>query len=113
MSSYASPIAFYAADRRRKPSPEPDYGLWWRERDSDVPWRAAWVRDTGELYVCRSGPLSSGGGRVEVLARFEAREDLDEALAGWPERCGERGSLEWLRERARAWRAQTRRASAA
>ncbi len=97
---YDSLARFYNADERRMRSRELDVGLWWRE-DVDGPLhRAAWVSDTGELYLVRLGPAADGGGLVEVLARVEDRALLDGVLDGWRERCGEPRSLEWLRARA-------------
>ncbi len=97
---YRSLASFYRADERRIHSRELDVGLWWRE-DGDGPLhRAAWVSDTGELYLVRLGPAAEGGGSVEILGTVEDRERLETALDGWRERCGEPGSLSWLRERA-------------
>jgi hypothetical protein len=81
-------------------SKESDVGLWWRETVDGPLHRAAWVRDTGELYLARLGPVESGGGEVEVLAVVDDRERLDDVLDGWREQCGMPGSLSWLRERA-------------
>ncbi len=96
---YCSLGGFYGADPRRLPSRELDVGLWWRE-DADGPLhRAAWVSDTGELYLVRLGPLQEGGGEVEVLAIVAERERLESVLEGWREQCGGPRSLTWLRER--------------
>jgi hypothetical protein len=92
---------FYAADPRRRASRERDVGLWWRDAADGPLHRAAWVCDTGELYLVRLGPSEEGGGEVELLARVEDGERLERALAGWRERCGAPRSLSWLRERAR------------
>jgi hypothetical protein len=97
---YGSLASFYRADARRVESRELDIGLWWREGDSGCLHRAAWVSDTGELYLVRLGPDSAGGGRVEILATVPDRDRLEMILEGWRERCGEPGSLTWLRERA-------------
>ncbi|MEA2209455.1 MAG: hypothetical protein QOF54_1932 [Solirubrobacteraceae bacterium] len=98
---YGSLSSFYLADPRRVRSRERDIGLWWRE-DLDGPLhRAAWVTDTGELYLVRLGPADAGGGEVELLAVVADREQLERALTGWRERCGDRRSLAWLRTRAR------------
>lgn len=99
---YDSLQSFYAADQRRVQSRERDVGLWWRESADGPLHRAAWVRDTGELYLVRLGPPEQGGGRVEVLATMLEHEQLERALAGWRKRCGEPQSLVWLRERARS-----------
>jgi hypothetical protein len=97
---YRSLSNFYTGDPRRIHSRELDVGLWWRE-DPDSPLhRAAWIADTGELYLVRLGPAEQGGGQVEVLATVEDREQLESVLEGWREQCGEPRSLTWLRERA-------------
>ena len=99
---YDSLLSFYTADERRARSRERDVGLWWRESADGPLHRAAWVHDTGELYLVRLGPPEQGGGRVEVLAIVDERARLERALAGWRKRCGEPQSLPWLRERARS-----------
>ena len=97
---YPSLVAFYNAEPRRVSSREMDVGLCWRQ-DQDGPLhRAAWIQETGELYLVRSGPPAEGGGGVEVLASTATRERLDEVLGGWREQCGEPRSLQWLRARA-------------
>lgn len=96
---YRSLTSFYNADERRVRSREHDVGLWWREGVAGALHRAAWVSDTGELYLVRLGAASAGGGCVEVLARVESLESLEDVLEGWRERCGEPRSLQWLRER--------------
>jgi hypothetical protein len=109
---YDSLADFYTADESRISSRELDVGLWWRE-DADGPLhRAAWVKDTGELYLVRLGPDSAGGGWVEVLARVDQEALLERMLDGWRERCGEPNSLAWLRERARQLGGRTRRTPA-
>jgi len=99
---YPSLASFYAADARRIDSRELDVGLWWRQDANGPLHRAAWVTDTGELYLVRLGPSGEGGGAVEVLATVTQRERLERELAGWRERCGQPRSLGWLRERAAA-----------
>ena len=98
--SYPTLASFYTADESRVHSRELDVGLWWREQHDGPLHRAAWVMDTGELYLARLGPPGEGGGRVEVLARVHEREQLESVLEGWREHCGEPRSLGWLRERA-------------
>jgi hypothetical protein len=97
---YSSLPGFYAADTRRVRSRERDVGLWWRDDVGGPLHRAAWIAETGELYLVRLGPPDEGGGQVEVLAIVRDRDSLERALAGWRERCGERRSLGWLRARA-------------
>jgi hypothetical protein len=97
---YGSLASFYREDPCRVRSREVDVGLWWREERDGPLHRAAWVVDTGELYLVRLGPPEDGGGRVEVLASVFEREQLEIVLSGWREHCGEPRSLAWLRERA-------------
>jgi hypothetical protein len=97
---YRSLSNFYTADPRRIHSQELDVGLWWREGTSGPLHRAAWVKDTGELYLVRLGPAEDGGGAVEVLAMVEDRERMEHVLEGWRTQCGRPNSLSWLRERA-------------
>jgi hypothetical protein len=100
---YRSLSSFYMGDPRRIHSRELDVGLWWRE-DADGPLhRAAWVSETGELYLVRLGPSEEGGGEVEVLAIVDDRAWLESVLEGWRKQCGGPGSLRWLRERASPW----------
>lgn len=97
---YDSLKSFYAADPRRMRSRERDVGLWWRDDVGGALHRAAWIVETGELYLARLGPSAAGGGEVEVLATIADRERMERVLRGWRERCGERRSLGWLRARA-------------
>jgi hypothetical protein len=96
MQIHLSLGAFYAADRRRATSRERDVGLWWRARGPLAPtYRAAYVEATGELYVMQHEGMR-GGGRVQVLGRFDSFAELHRALAGWEDVCGEPGSIDWL-----------------
>jgi hypothetical protein len=98
---YRSLADFYNADARRLSSRELDIGLWWRDAADGPLHRAAWIDDTGELYLAHLGPAAQGGGAVEVLATVVERERLERMLLGWRERCGAPGSLTWLRTRVR------------
>jgi hypothetical protein len=98
--TYLSLAAFYAAHPRRRDSRERDVGLWWRSHRGPT-YRAAWVQDTGELYLFQHALTGPGSGSVHLVAgRFEAAE-LDRLLEGWRDRCGRPGSLEWLLETVR------------
>ena len=97
---YPTLVAFYRADPARLRSRERDVGLWWRSGKEGPMHRAAWVEETGELYLVRLGPAAEGGGAIEVIARVCDAEELERALSGWRERCGMPGSLQWLRARA-------------
>jgi hypothetical protein len=101
LRTYESLARFYGADPRRITSRERDIGLWWRDAVGSPLHRAAWISDTGELYLVRLGPADVGGGVVEVLAECDREEQLESVLDGWREQCGEPRSLTWLRARAR------------
>jgi hypothetical protein len=98
---YRTLANFYSADTRRVRSRELDVGLWWRDQPDGPLHRAAWISETGELYLVRLGSDADGGGAVEVLATVPDRERLESVLDGWRERCGEPASLAWLRGRAK------------
>jgi hypothetical protein len=95
-TTYLSLGAFYAADKRRDISREHDVGLWWLGDDWHAPrFRAAWVAQTGELYLMQhEGTV--GGGHIEVLGRFRSFAELHRRVRGWEDVCGESGSIDWL-----------------
>jgi hypothetical protein len=97
---YQSLSNFYSADNRRRASREQDVGLWWRVGAHGPLYRAAWVRETGELYVIRLGPLQDGQGEVVVLGRAQSRSELEGVLEGWQDACPRPDSMTWLRHRA-------------
>jgi hypothetical protein len=105
---YPTLSSFYLADQRRVVSREVDIGLWWRDGEEGALHRAAWIRDTGELYLVRLGPTDEGGGHVEVLATVTEERRLQRALEGWRDTCGQADSLAWLRARAAALRERAR-----
>jgi hypothetical protein len=93
--TYLSLGAFYASAPARRESRERDVGLFWRSRPGPT-FRAAWVRDTNELYLFQHALGGPGGGSVHLLAPRLSEEELDRRLAGWEDVCGQEGSLEWL-----------------
>jgi hypothetical protein len=93
--TYLSLGAFYASDPARRSSRERDVGLFWRSRQGPT-FRAAWVRDTGELYLFQHALGGPGGGSVHLCARTMDEAELEQRLAGWDAVCGREGSLEWL-----------------
>jgi hypothetical protein len=97
---YQSLSNFYQADVRRRSSREQDVGLWWRVGAHGPLYRAAWVRDTGELYVTRLGRLQDESGEVVVLGRARNRNQLEAVLDGWQDACPQPDSMTWLRHRA-------------
>jgi hypothetical protein len=116
---YRSLVDFYNDDATRLSSRERDIGLWWREGIDGPLYRAAWINETGELYLVRLGPTAEGGGGVEMLITIDDPERLEWMLSGWRDQCGRAGSLQWLRGRLarpierRARRSRPRRAPAA
>ena len=98
-STYADESAFQLADPRRRTSDEVDLGATWREAGSSDAWRVAWLRETGELYVCRAGGYPGPGQDVEVLAVLPTEASLDAAVDGWREHRTDEDGLGWLRGR--------------
>src|SRR4051812_32664032 len=98
---YPSLDEFLAADARRVPSPERDFGLRWLDADGRL-FRAAWVRGTCELVLVQAGDPADGGGHVEVLGVADGERELASALWGWSRVHGRPGSADWLRQRAAA-----------
>jgi len=97
--SYPSLIEFARSHLPRIHSCERDFGLHWR--DGAAVYRAAWIEDTGQLYIVQLGPPAAGGGHVQLLAGGTSLEQLESALAGWQDAIHESRSLNWLRRRVR------------
>src|SRR5215216_4275030 len=94
--TYLSLGAFYASNPARRGSRERDVGLFWRSRRGPS-YRAAWVQDTGELYLFQHALGGhGGGGSVHLLAPPLDEAELERRLEGWADVCGQQGSLEWL-----------------
>jgi len=96
--SFPSLDAFYADDRRRRFSRERDVGLFWRGGGGDS-FRAAWIQETGEVYLFRHGNPVEGGGTVHLLSRRFGLGELHSALKGYAVVCGRRDSLRWFLDR--------------
>ena len=96
--TYLSLGAFYASDPARRTSRERDVGLFWRSTQGPS-FRAAFVHDTGELYLFQHALGGRGGGSVRLFAERMTERELDVRLAGWEDVCGSVGSYEWLLER--------------
>jgi hypothetical protein len=90
--TYDSLDAFYSAYPRRHAGREREFGLFWTDPDHHV-YRAAWVEETGELYVHQLA--AHGDGHVEVLSRT-SRADLEHRLRGWRDVIGRQASFDWL-----------------
>jgi hypothetical protein len=94
---YRSIIAFMRADDRRMGSREYDVGLTWRDADTGRTYRAAWVEETGELFIVQNGSPEEGGGHVEVLVTGCDEDRLSRVLPGWRDLIAPMGSLDLLR----------------
>jgi hypothetical protein len=98
-ATYSSIGEFLDERPQRFYSRERDIGLRWR--DGAAIYRAAWVEDTGELYLVQLGAPDMGGGHVELLAAGLEVEEL-EVWSGWREAQDEGDhSLDWLRDQVR------------
>jgi hypothetical protein len=96
--TYSSLDAFYAEDERRLASRERDVGLFWRGRGG-ASYRAAWVQETGELYLLAHGRPDRRGGTLHLLPRRFSAGEVDRTFAGWRDVCGRPRSVEWLLSR--------------
>ncbi|MGB8651671.1 MAG: hypothetical protein WCD35_13540 [Mycobacteriales bacterium] len=97
--SYADEQVFHTADPRRRTSDEVDLGATWRAAGSEDVWRLAWLRETGELYLCQAAGYPGPGQHVRVLAVVEDEHSLDALLDGWREHRTDEDGLAWLRSR--------------
>lgn len=97
--AYADENAFQTADPRRRTSDEVDLGATWRTAGSDDAWRLAWLRDTGELYLCQAGGYPGPSQHVRVLAVIPSEAELDAVLDGWRDHRTDEDGLAWLRTR--------------
>lgn len=97
--SYSDESEFQRTDPRRRTSDEVDLGATWRQPGSQDAWRLAWLRDTGELYLCRAGGYPAPAADVRVLAVVDREQHLDALLAGWQDHRTDEDSLGWLRGR--------------
>lgn len=106
--TYDSILAYYGEQEDglgelRRLSPESDYGVWWYEGGRNMPpWRVSFVDKTMEVYTICQGP-GSYSGHVELLAEGCPKQEVEGLLEGWAERCGEAGSLHWVRRQLDAW----------
>jgi hypothetical protein len=94
--SYADENAFHAANQRRRSSDEIDLGATWRSQGSDAAWRLAWLRDTGELYLCEAGGYPGPSLHVRVVAHVVSESELDSLLDGWRDHRYDENGLSWL-----------------
>jgi hypothetical protein len=91
--------AFHADDPRRRQSAEVDFGATWRYDGSSDAHRVAWIRETGELYLCRTDGYDGSCTEVSVLAVVPDEELLDTALFGWQDARTAPAGIDWLLSR--------------
>ena len=96
VSTWVDELAFQAADRRRLTSGEVDFGATWRAAGSNDAWRLSWIRDTGELYLCRADGYDGSCTDVQVLAVVSAEAEVDALLDGWRDVRDDPDGLGWL-----------------
>jgi len=99
LSTWTDEDAFAAADPRRRTSPEVDLGATWRCAGSNDAWRLSWVRDTGELYVCRADGYDGSCTDVRVLAVLAREDEVAALLDGWRDARHDPDGLGWLSAR--------------
>ena len=94
--------AFYEADPRRLDTVELDYGMHWRDVDSQDRWRVSYVPSTREIYACaeHSGVvILLGAVPPESVVPGHPARTSDLILEGWDSHSRQPGGLNWLRER--------------
>ncbi len=90
---------FLLEDARRRTSDEVDLGATWRAAGSNETWHLAWLRATGELYVCRNDSLVGNASAVGVLAVLPDEPTVDAVLDGWRAARDDEDGLGWLDDR--------------
>jgi hypothetical protein len=96
ISSWPDEFAFMAEDARRRTSDQLDLGATWREEGSNDAWRLSWLRETGELYLCRADGHDGSCSDVRLLAVVGREADLDALLDGWRDLRTDPDGLSWL-----------------
>ena len=99
-STWPDEVAFVADDPRRGRSDQLDLGATWRWADSNDAWRLSWVRDTGELYLCRADGYDGSCTDVHLLAVLPRESDVDTVLEGWQDHRTDPDGLSWVVRRA-------------
>ena len=98
-TTWPDEVAFVAEDARRGRSDQLDLGATWRWGGSNDAWRLAWVRETGELYLCRADGYDGTCSDVSVLAVLPREQDVDALLDGWRDHRTEPDGLSWVLRR--------------
>ena len=93
---WSDEVAFVAEDPRRARSDSLDFGATWRVSGSNDAWRLAWLRETGELFLCRADGHDGSCTDVSVLAVLPREADVDGLLDGWREHRTDPDGLSWV-----------------
>ena len=101
LRTWSDEFAFMAEDARRRTSDQLDLGATWREAGSNDAWRLSWLRETGELYACRSDGYDGSCSDVQLLMVVPREAELDALLDGWREARTDPDGLAWLLGRVR------------
>ncbi len=101
LSTWDDEVSFAAADSRRRTSSVVDLGATWRVAGSNDAWRLTWVRDTGELYLCRADGYDGSCTDVRLLTVAETEDELDRLVDGWLDWRHDPDGLSWLAGRLR------------
>jgi hypothetical protein len=96
LSRWVDESTFHAEDPRRRVSAEVEFGATWREQGSNDAWRLSWLRDTGELYRCRTDGYDGSCTDVFLLAVVAREVDVDAMLEGWQDYRTDPDGLAWL-----------------
>ena len=99
LSTWPDEFAFMGEDRRRRTSDQLDLGATWRSAGSNDAWRLSWLRDTGELYLCRADGHDGTCSDVQLLALVASERELDTLLDGWHDARTDPDGLSWLLRR--------------
>ncbi len=101
LRTWTDEVAFVADDVRRGTSDQVDLGATWRVAGSNDAWRLAWLRDTGELYVCRADGYDGSCTDVHLLALVGRETELDALIDGWRDLRTDPDGLSWVLGRVR------------
>ena len=98
-TTWPDEFTYVAEDERRGRSDQLDLGATWRWAGSNDAWRLGWVRDTGELFLCRADGHDGSCSDVSLLAVLPRESDVDALLDGWRERRDDPDGLTWVLRR--------------
>ncbi len=108
---------FYSSDERRRQSAEVELGTDWFDAKGNR-YELSWVEDTGELYtmleLIPEADSFTPFGDIEVenlpvdrilvmvIGYIATLAEVEQVIAGWPERMAQADGISWVAERLRA-----------